>query len=164
MSNQGALSEQVAPGLISNIPRVRASAKLYKIDKMIKMDTLGVMNASYSSKSNASARVRELPVVTATELKNSTAEVIEQVAARRAVAITRHDKPRAVLLSIEEYESLTRQEPDYFAGLMQTYRGMLDLMQGPEQRAAADKLFQATPDELGSAAVWAARKVKEVQN
>ncbi|MBN8247093.1 MAG: type II toxin-antitoxin system Phd/YefM family antitoxin [Verrucomicrobia bacterium] len=134
-----------------------------KIDKIAKTATLAAMNATYPSKSQASARVRELPVVTATELKNSTAEVIEQVVARRAVAITRHDKPRAVLLSIEEYESLTRQEPDYFAGLMQTYRGMLDRMQGPEQRAAADRLFQATPDELGSAAVWAAQKAREAQ-
>lgn len=153
----------MVPGLISKILGVPAFAKLYKIDNMSKMHTLDLMNASQSSKSHASTRVRELPVVTATELKNSTAEVIEQMAARRAVAITRHDKPRAVLLSIEEYESLTRQEPEYFSGLMQTYRGMLDRMQGPEQRAAADKLFQATPDELGSAAVWAARKVKEVQ-
>lgn len=149
--------------MISKILGVRAFAKLHKIDNMSKMHTLNLMNASHSSKSHASTRVRELPVVTATELKNSTAEVIEQMAARRAVAITRHDKPRAVLLSIEEYESLTRQEPEYFAGLMQTYRGMLDRMQGPEQRAAANRLFQATPDELGSAAVWAARKVKEVQ-
>ena len=137
-----------------------------KIDTLAKMVTLDVMDASQRSQfrpSAVSVRVRDLPVVTATELKNSTADVIEQVAARRAVAITRHDKPRAVLLSIEEYESLTRQEPEYFAGLMETYRGMLDRMQGPEQRAAADKLFQATPDELGSAAVGAAQTAKEVQ-
>ena len=65
------------------------------------------------------------------------------------------------LLSLEEYEALTRQEPAYMAGLMEKYRGMLDRMQRPEERAAADKLFQATPEELGAAAVWAAQKAKE---
>jgi prevent-host-death family protein len=130
---------------------------------MAKMAILDEMSTSFSSESQPSARVRELPVVTATELKNSTADVIDQLGARRAVAITRHEKPRAVLLSIAEYEALTRQEPEYMAGLMEKYRGMLDQMQGPEQRAAADKLFQATPEELGAAAVWAAQKAKETQ-
>ena len=116
------------------------------------------MSTSYRSESQPSARVRELPVVTATELKNSTADVIDQLGARRAVAITRHDKPRAVLLSIAEYEALTRQEPDYMAGLMEKYRGMLDRMQGPEQTAAAERAFNATPEELGTAAVWAAQQ------
>jgi len=31
-------------------------------------------------------------------------------------------------------------------------------MQGPEQRAIADKLFQATPQELGEAALRAAQQ------
>jgi hypothetical protein len=31
-------------------------------------------------------------------------------------------------------------------------------MQGPEQRAAAEKLFKATPEELGEAALWAAQQ------
>jgi len=116
------------------------------------------MSASFRSSTHASARVRGLPVVTATELKNSTADIIEQVATKRAVAITRHDKPRAVLLSIEEYEALTGQDTDWLEGLKGKYRAMLDRMQEPEQRAAADRLFQATPEQLGQAAVWAAQR------
>ena len=57
------LSNQMVPGLISKILGVRAFAKLHKIDKMFKMHTLDRMNASQSSKSHASTRVRELPVV-----------------------------------------------------------------------------------------------------
>ena len=38
-----------------------------------------------------------------------------------------------------------------------------DRLQGPEQEAAADRLFQATPDQLGSTAVWAAQKDRESQ-
>lgn len=117
------------------------------------------MATSYHSPSSPAPRVAEMPTISATELKNATADVFEQVAARRAVAITRHEKPRAVLLSVEEYEALTgQQNPDWLAQLHEEYRGMLDRMQGPEQRAAAEKLFKATPEELGEAALWAAQR------
>ena len=117
------------------------------------------MNPDYQSPSNPSPRVAEMPTISATELKNATADVFEQVAARRAVAITRHDKPRAVLLSVEQYEALAgQQNPDWLEKLHEEYRGLLDRMQGPEQRAAAEKLFKATPEELGEAALWAAQQ------
>jgi hypothetical protein len=38
---------------------------------------------------------------------------------------------------------------------------MLDRMQGPEQRAAAERAFNATPEELGEAAVWWAAEQKK---
>jgi prevent-host-death family protein len=117
------------------------------------------MSTSYQNPTTPAPRVAEMPTITATELKNTTADVFEQVAARRAVAITRHDKPRAVLLSVEQYEALTgQQNPDWLEKLHEEYRGMLDRMQGPEQRAAAEKLFKATPEELGEAALWAAQQ------
>jgi antitoxin Phd len=117
------------------------------------------MSTSYQNPSSPAPRVAEMPTITATELKNTTADVFEQVAARRAVAITRHDKPRAVLLSVEQYEALTgQQNPDWLEKLHEEYRGMLDRMQGPEQRAAAEKLFKATPEELGESALWAAQQ------
>lgn len=131
------------------------SRKFDKIDKIAKLDS---MSTSYRSDAKPGSRVRALPMVTATELKNSTADVIEQVTARRAVAITRHDKPRAVLLSIEEYEALTGQDPEWLEALKQKYQGLLDSMQGPEQQAAAERAFNATPEELGAAAVAAARR------
>ena len=117
------------------------------------------MSTSYKTPSTPAPRVAEMPTISATELKNATADVFEQVAARRAVAITRHEKPRAVLLSVEQYEALTgQQNPDWLEKLHEEYRGLLDRMQGPEQRAAAEKLFKATPEELGEAAVWAAQQ------
>ena len=117
------------------------------------------MSTSYNTPSTPAPRVAEMPTISATELKNATADVFEQVASRRAVAITRHEKPRAVLLSVEQYEALTgQQNPDWLEKLHEEYRGLLDRMQGPEQRAAAEKLFKATPEELGEAAVWAAQQ------
>ena len=120
------------------------------------------MSTSYQNPTSPAPRVAEMPTITATELKNTTADVFEQVAARRAVAITRHDKPRAVLLSVEQYEALTgQQNPDWLEKLHEEYRGLLDRMQGPEQRAAAERAFNATPEELGEAAVWAAQQKKK---
>jgi antitoxin Phd len=120
------------------------------------------MSTSYQNPSNPAPRVAEMPSITATELKNATADVFEQVASRRAVAITRHDKPRAVLLSVEQYEALTgQQNPDWLETLHEEYRGLLDRMQGPEQRAAAERAFNATPEELGEAAVWAAQQKRK---
>jgi prevent-host-death family protein len=116
------------------------------------------MSTEYTSTHTPAPRVQELPTITATELKNATADVFEQVAAKQAVAITRHEKPRAVLLSVEQYEALTGQRPDWLEQLHEEYRGMLDRMQGPQQRAIADKLFQATPQELGEAALRAAQQ------
>lgn len=116
------------------------------------------MKTEYSSASIPSPRVSEMPTITATELKNATADVFEKVSARRAVAITRHDKPRAVLLSVEQYEALAGGRPDWLEDLHAKYRRMLDDMQGPEQRAAAERAFNATPEELGEAALAGARR------
>jgi prevent-host-death family protein len=122
------------------------------------------MKTTYASTHTLAPRVQELPTITATELKNATADVFEQVAAKQAVAITRHEKPRAVLLSVEQYEALTGQRPDWLEQLHEEYRGMLDRMQGPEQRAAADRAFNATPRELGEAALRAAQQKKKTRD
>jgi antitoxin Phd len=122
------------------------------------------MSTSYQHPSPNVPRVQELPTITATELKNATADVFDQVAAKQAIAITRHEKPRAILLSIEQYEALTGQRPDWLEALHEECRGMLERMQGPEQRAAAERAFNATPEELGEAAVWAAQQEKLRKN
>jgi prevent-host-death family protein len=116
------------------------------------------MSTVYQSPTTTVPRIQELPTITATELKNSTADVFEQVAAKQAIAITRHEKPRAILLSVEQYEALTGHRPEWLEKLHEEYRGMLERMQGPEQRAGAEKLFRATPEELGQAALWAAQQ------
>lgn len=115
------------------------------------------MGIKYSSTPVVSARVQELPSITATELKNSTSDVLDRMTAKQAIAITRHDKPRAVLLSIEQYEELTGGDPPWLAELHEEYRGMLDRMQEPAQKAAAKRLFEATPEELGAAALRGAQ-------
>jgi len=122
------------------------------------MTILAQMSISSSTSHRFSPRLQELPTVTATELKHSTADVLDQVSAGKAVAITRHDKPRAVLISLEQYKELTGNQSGWLDDLQTEYRGMLDRMQEPEQKAAALRLFEATPEELGAAAVRGAQR------
>jgi len=64
---------------------------------------------------------------------------------------------------MKQYEALTDQQadpqPDWLADLTQQYHAMLDEMQSPEQKAAALRLFNATPEELGEAAVRGAQRM-----
>ena len=54
----------------------------------------------------------DLEMVAATRLKNEPAGIIDRVVAGRAVAITRHASPRAVILSYEDFQALAQgREP-----------------------------------------------------
>jgi hypothetical protein len=63
---------------------------------------------------------------------------------------------------MEEYAALTGGgEPLWLEEMKTEYRGMLDKMQSPEQKAAAIRAFNATPEELGEAAVRGAQRMIE---
>lgn len=100
----------------------------------------------------------DLPKVSATELKNAIAEVFDQVAAKGAVAITRHQKPRAVLLSVEQFEEILRARNEPLDQLGAEFDALLARMQTPEARKGMESAFEATPDRLGQAAVSRARR------
>ncbi len=121
------------------------------------------MAAQYKISKTTPLDVKDMPVVTATQLKSATADVFDLVLREGAVALHRHEKPRGVLLSMEQYEALTDRQadpqPDWLADLTQQYHAMLDEMQSPEQKAAALRLFEATPEELGEAAVRGAQRM-----
>lgn len=115
------------------------------------------MAKKYQPTSPRAPRLHELPTITATELKGATAEVLERVSAGAAVAVTKHDKPRAVIVPYEDYVSWKSGQADLFDRLLEEYQGVLEDMQSPEQKAAAKRLFEATPEELGEAAVLGAK-------
>lgn len=52
------------------------------------------------------------------EAKNRLSEVIERAHTDGPQTIARHGQPRAVLLSIEEYRSITSDKPDFRAWLL----------------------------------------------
>ena len=115
------------------------------------------MNTIYTIEDQPCPRVQELPTVTATQLKQSTADVLDQVSAGKPIAVTRHDRARVVMISVEQYNGLVAQESHVLSELRTEYRTMLDDMQSPEQKEAAIRAFNATPEELGAAAVRGAQ-------
>ena len=103
--------------------------------------------------------VSEMTPVTATALKNHTADVLDQVAKQGTLAITRHNKPRAVLMTLELFQELTGGSGEtWLADLHKEYQGVLEEMQSPEQKEAARRLFEASPEELAQAAVRGAQR------
>jgi antitoxin Phd len=96
--------------------------------------------------------------VTATVAKNNFGRLLEQAIQGRPVIITKNDRPRAVLMSIEGYDALAQAEQDALTALRTEFDAMLARMQTPRVRAAVQAALEATPEEIGQAAVAAARK------
>lgn len=100
----------------------------------------------------------EMPEVAATQAKNSFGELLDRVAATGAVAITRHDTPKAVLLSFEEFESLSSARSESLDALDSKFAGLLERLQTPAARKGLEAAFEASPAQLGEAARQAARR------
>jgi prevent-host-death family protein len=107
---------------------------------------------------NSNGQLVDLPAVAATRLKNGLGSVMEQVMRGGAVAITRHEAPKAVLLAYDEFVALTRDRAPVLNDLAAEYDTLLGRMQTPAARKAVSNAFNATPEEMGRAAMKAARK------
>jgi antitoxin Phd len=100
----------------------------------------------------------DVPSVAATRLKNEFGAVLEQ-AARGAVAITRHDSPKAVLVSYEEFQALVNARAQSLGELDAEFDALLARMQSPKAKKGVEAAFRASGAELGKAAtVRPARK------
>ena len=100
----------------------------------------------------------DIPTVAATQVKNEFGAILDKATRGGAVAITRHDRPRAVLVSYEEFESLVQARSRTLDNLGAEFDDLLDRMQNPKAKKAMDAAFNASPAKLGRAAVKAARK------
>ena len=101
----------------------------------------------------------DVPSVAATRLKNEFGAVLDQ-AARGAVAITRHDSPKAVLVSYEEFQALVNARDRSLAELDAEFDALLARMQTPKAKKGVEAAFRAQPAELGRAAVARAAAAK----
>jgi prevent-host-death family protein len=91
--------------------------------------------------------------VTATEAKTRFGPLLETVIRGGSVVITKHDAPKAVLLSIAEFEALGGSwQPDLNA-LSAEFDSLAARLQTPGRRKALKSAFEATPRELGRLAV-----------
>jgi prevent-host-death family protein len=100
----------------------------------------------------------DIPAVAATKVKNEFGTILDKATRDGAVAITRHDTPRAVLLSYEEFESLAQARSGNLDSLSSEFDELLEAMQRPKAKEAMKAAFDATPAELGRNAVHAAAK------
>jgi antitoxin Phd len=105
---------------------------------------------------NARGELVELETVPATRLKNEPASIIDRVAAGKAVAITRHNSARAVILSYEDFRELAQAREPSLGALSARFDDLLAGMQGPRARKAFAEALQSAPAELGESAVAAA--------
>ena len=99
--------------------------------------------------------------MSATDAKNAFGQVLDTVERKGVVAITRHNRPRAVVLSMEEYLALTQGVAAALAALEGEFDGMLEAMNAPGQRAAMHAAFESTPVALGKVARKAARRARD---
>ena len=107
---------------------------------------------------NARGEMVEVEPVPATRLKNAPASVIDEVAAGKAVAITRHNTPRAVIIAYEDFRQLALAREPSLGALTAEFDRMLGDMQAPNARNALAAAFGSTPEQLGRSAVEAAGK------
>lgn len=106
---------------------------------------------------NARGELVDLEPVPATRFKNEFSAMFEQAALGGAVAITRHDTPKAVLISWEEFKALMEARNPSLGALEAEFDALLEGMQSPAAKAAMGRAFGASPAALGSAAVRAAK-------
>jgi prevent-host-death family protein len=104
---------------------------------------------------NAKATNDALLVFGATEAKNEFGKILEIALQKGAVAITRHGRVRAVLMSVEAYEAL--QPRAQLDALTAEFDALLERMQSPDERAAVTDVLRMSGEELGAAAVARAR-------
>ena len=94
--------------------------------------------------------------VAASEAKNQFGQVLEAALRDGAVVITKHDIPKAVLLSIEELDAIAAR--GHLDTLARQFDAKYARMQKPGFTEALDGAFGASSKQLGAAAVKAARK------
>jgi antitoxin Phd len=105
---------------------------------------------------NSLGELVDVPSIPATRIKNEFGNALETAARGGAVAITRHDRPKAVLISFDEFQALVKARAPSLNDLTAEFDGLLERMQAPAARKGAAAAFNASPEKLGRAAVKAA--------
>ena len=96
--------------------------------------------------------------VTATEAKNKFGRLLEKAIQGGVVVITKHDEPKAVLISMDEYSALSNAPESRINSLSAEFDSLLMRMQRPGVRKSMQAAFRSSPKQIGKAAVVAARK------
>src|ERR1035437_9535405 len=87
----------------------------------------------------------DIRAVPATRFKNEFGTIFEQAMRSGAVAITKHDTARAILISVEEFEALVGEHSRSLDALAGQFEGLLARMQSPAARKGVAAAFNASP-------------------
>ena len=98
--------------------------------------------------------------ISATVAKNEFGRVLEKVIQGATVTITRHSTPKAVLISIDQFDALSRSHRTALDTLSGEFDLLLARMQTPAARAGMKAAFDASPKRLGRAAVAARKRAR----
>jgi len=101
---------------------------------------------------------REPASFTATEVKNEFGRILEKAIQGETVVITKHDRPKAVLISVDHFNALKHAPEVKLDTLSGEFDALLARMQSAQARTAMKAAFSSSPQQLGKAAVLAARK------
>jgi antitoxin Phd len=106
---------------------------------------------------NSRGETLEPSTVSASEAKSEFGRVLEMAIQGSAVVITKHDSPKAVLVSVENFNALSRAAETKLDTLSQEFDALLARMQTSRARRGMRAAFAASGKRLGKAAVAATR-------
>jgi antitoxin Phd len=96
--------------------------------------------------------------VAASNAKSEFGRILEMAIRGRAVVITRHGAAKAVLISVENFNALSGTADARLDTLHREFDAMLARMQTTKARRGMKTAFAASGQQLGRAAVAAARR------
>src|ERR1700722_14480678 len=91
--------------------------------------------------------------VTATDAKNEFGRVLEKAIQGGRVVITKHDEPKAVLISVREFNALSNANARKLDTLSAEFDALLARIQTAAADAGMKAAFDASPKQIGKAAV-----------
>jgi antitoxin Phd len=96
--------------------------------------------------------------ISAADAKNQFGRVLDDAVAGETVVITRYGHSMAVMISAERYRALSQPPGEELDLLTKHFDKMLARMQTAKARRGMRAAFEASPEEMGRAAVAGARK------
>jgi GTP1/Obg family GTP-binding protein len=104
------------------------------------------------------AALKRMPKIASTEIAKQMQDVNDKVSRHGAAVITKHDKPVMVMMTVDHYKKLAAGATPDLDALTREFDEMVAAMQGKDFSAKALAAFNASPTELGRAAVEGARR------
>lgn len=101
---------------------------------------------------NARGELVEPARISSSDAKNRFGKILERVTEEGGVAITLRNEPKFVVISVETYQRLARADSRSLNTLTDEFDALLERMQEPGSRAAMERAFSMTPEELGQTA------------